>query len=106
MKQALIIILILAVMMMRGTYFPPEAGKHSAEPMPTPVASAETGELLAYTATREDAEQIAALYGIELTRWESGLAVFSTTRDTAEVISEGIANGWPALSPNRVDQPF
>lgn len=108
MKPVLGIILLLVVIWMRGAFFFPDAENPAVSPVPTqtPAVEAVTGELLAYTATREDAEQLAALYGIELASWAGGLAVFRTVRDPADVIAEGAANGWPALSPNRVDQPF
>ena len=108
MKPVLGIILLLVVIWMRGAFFFPDAEKPAASltPTQTPAVEAVTGELLAYTATREDAERIAVLYSIELTSWEGGLAVFHTARDPAEVIAEGAANGWPTLSLNRVDQPF
>jgi len=111
-KGILKLILMLAGMMagMLALYVP--SGVHGGNGKPTPVPPAtpayatETGALLAFTDTRENAEHIASLYEIQLERWENRLAVFSTSRNTRNVIAEGEANGWPPLSINHLDRPF
>ena len=74
-----------------------------AAPVP-PIAgdAAEGRELMGEAATREDAEALAALYGIELVSWSGRLAVFHTEEDPAAVIRRGRENGWPALEINHV----
>ena len=59
-------------------------------------------ELLALTDTREEAEAIAAQYGIELVSWEQKVAVFHTDQDPYTVIEEGKRNDWPPLEINAV----
>lgn len=61
------------------------------------------GELLAIVETKEQAEEIADLYGITLKSWNTTkVAVFVTSRDIYDVIAEGKEKGWPELSPNTI----
>lgn len=61
---------------------------------------AQTHELIASAATCEEAQAIAEQYGIQLQHWESGVALYTTERDPQAVIDEGVAMGYPPLSPN------
>ena len=60
----------------------------------------EGAELLCLVETKEEAQKIAAQYGIELVDFGYGLATFHTDRDPEEVISEGLEKGYPELSIN------
>lgn len=64
------------------------------------------GQLITLAESLEEAEQIAALYGIELLSFSDGVALFFTQEDTIEVIERGKANGWPELSENRIVYAF
>ena len=59
-------------------------------------------ELMGSAESREAAEAVAELYGIQLVGWGEGIAVYTTDRDPAQVIRQGQENGWPALEINRV----
>lgn len=65
-------------------------------------AGQNTGELMAVTETKEEAEKIAELYGIKLESFEEGVAVYSTTEPVWDVISRGKELGYPELSLNYV----
>lgn len=81
---------------------------------PAPTASAITGEdsvskedpLLALAETREEAQSIAELYGIELVQWGFGVATYRTEEDPQAVIQRGLENGWPELSLNYIEKAF
>ncbi len=60
----------------------------------------EGAELLCLAETKEEAQKIADLYGIELVDFGYGLATFHTDKDPEEVISEGLEKGYPELSLN------
>lgn len=60
------------------------------------------GELTALAETLKEAQDIAALYDIELLSFENGVALFYTDKNTAELIACGIQNGWPELSENHI----
>lgn len=69
-----------------------------------PVHSAENGsseitELTALADTREDAEEIAGLYGIELSAYSYGVATYTTDKNPQELIELGLKKGYPALTP-------
>ena len=77
-----------------------------ASPVPTgsylPPQAAEGEELLATVESREEAEEIAALYGIELVSCSEHVATFHTDEDLYAVIQRGKDNGWPLLEVNHV----
>lgn len=60
------------------------------------------GQLLALVDTQEEAEEIAALYGIELLSFSDGVAVYYTEEDVSSVIARGKENGWVELSENNL----
>lgn len=71
----------------------------------SPAASADSdataaNELIALADTREEAEEIAELYGIELSSYSYGVATYTTDKSTVELMELGEKNGYPALSPN------
>lgn len=59
-----------------------------------------TTELIAMTDTREEAEEIAELYGIELSSYSYGVATYTTDKNALELMALGEENGYPALTPN------
>lgn len=90
---------------------PPVLHTQEPAPRPTPTASPETPEgpvpgeeLLCLTESEEEAKAIAEQYGIELVRFEYGVATFHTERDPAELIAEGREQGWAELSVNGYKQ--
>lgn len=71
----------------------------------SPIDSAETEEtspteLTALADTREEAEEIAELYGIELSAYSYGVATYTTNKNLQELIELGTENNYPALTPN------
>lgn len=71
----------------------------AGEGEPTMVAE---DQLMAMTDTEEMAQEIADQYGIEMTSFENGIAVYHTEEDPFEVIARGQANGYAQLSINFV----
>lgn len=63
---------------------------------------AEGEELLCMAESREEAEEIASLYGIELVDCSYSVAVFHTEENPFDVMRRGEENGWPPLEVNRV----
>ena len=61
-------------------------------------------ELFCLASSQEEAEKLAALYGIELTEFSYGVATFHTEEDPQAVIARGEKNGWTPLSLNIVEQ--
>lgn len=72
----------------------------------TPAPIDEERPLVALAETREEAQSIAELYGIELADWGYGVATYRTEEDPREVIRRGQENGWPELSLNYIQQAF
>ena len=67
---------------------------------------ASNGQLIASAQTREEAEQIASLYGIELVDFAAPLALYRTVEDPGELIRRGAEMGWPKLEINHVVELF
>lgn len=63
---------------------------------------AKGGELSCKTETEEEAEEIAAAYGIELVNWVDGTAVFHTEESPVEVQRRGMMEHLPDLQVNYV----
>lgn len=63
--------------------------------------TSEEVQLLGEAESREDAEELAKLYGITLVDYKNGLGRFHTEEDPREVIRRGKDNGWPELVLNR-----
>lgn len=59
-----------------------------------------TTELTALADTREEAEEIAELYGIELSSYSYGVATYTTNKNLQELMELGTENNYPALTPN------
>ncbi len=57
-------------------------------------------ELLMLAEDRNEAENVAEMYGIELVDYSYGVATFHTEEDPSAVIARGRENGWPALELN------
>ena len=56
--------------------------------------------MIALADTKEEAERIAGLYGIELVNFSYGVAEYETTKNPQELIALGEKNNYPALSAN------
>ena len=70
-----------------------------------PIVSAENNdsankEVIALADTREEAEEIAELYGIELNTYSYGVATYTTDKNLQELIDLGVENDYPTLTPN------
>ena len=63
-------------------------------------------ELFCLVENEEEAEQIAARYGIALVSCRGRTATFHTEEDPGTVIKRGRENGWKALTLNTIDKPF
>ena len=81
---------------------PPESPSSSGVRTEHAEHPVEGEELMAMTDSREEAEALAAQYGIELVSWELNVAVFHTDRDPYSVMEEGKRNNWPPLEINAV----
>lgn len=57
-------------------------------------------ELTALADTREEAEEIANLYGIELSAYSYGVATYTTDKNLHELMELGLENDYPELTPN------
>lgn len=63
-----------------------------------PDSAPSGGRLMCMVDTEEEARELAALYGIELVSFRSGIAVFYTEEDPAAVIQRGREQGWTELA--------
>ena len=103
MRNSIIWILLLILFAFTGC-----AGRKQPAVSPLPSASiqypeaAEGEELMTSVESREEAEEIAALYGIELVSCSEHVATFHTEEDLHSVIRRGKENGWPPLEINYV----
>lgn len=59
-----------------------------------------TTELTALADNQEEAEEIAELYGIELSSYSYRVATYTTDKNPQELIELGIENEYPALIQN------
>ncbi len=57
-------------------------------------------EFYCFVDTKEEAEKIAQAYGIELVKFEVGIASFRANEDSAKVMERGKREGLPKLSIN------
>lgn len=103
MKTARICALLAALAILPGCGSPAPIGQ-TAEAQATAAAPsvAPGEELMASCASREEAEALASLYGVELVRYDYGVASFHTTEDPAAVIRRGEEKGWPPLEFNGI----
>ena len=67
---------------------------------------ASDGQLIASVQTREEAERIGELYGIELVDFSAPAALYRTEEDPDTVIKRGMDNGWPQLEKNYEIEAF
>lgn len=63
-------------------------------------SDSELTELVALADTREEAEEIAELYGIELSTYSYGVATYTTDKNLKELMKLGEENDYPTLTPN------
>ena len=70
--------------------------------MQTPLFP-EGKELFSLAESEEEAERIAALYGVELVDFSFGVAVFHTEEDPIAVVRRGAGQDWPPMSVNRIE---
>lgn len=87
----------------------PKLQKLESDEDDSPADSAENDvsaatELIALADTREEAEEIAELYGIELSTYSYGVATYTTDKNAFELIELGEENGYPALSLNHENE--
>lgn len=54
-------------------------------------------QLMALVDSREEAQELAALYGVDFVNYSYGVATFSTEEEPDEVIKRGAKNGWKPL---------
>lgn len=81
-----------------------EKDENVAEELDNLAADYNKGEeLWAMVSSAEEAEEIAALYGIELVSFAQGVATYHTDEDPASVVKRGRENGLPAIAINRSD---
>ena len=73
-----------------------------AELNPAGELVSEEAPLRALVETQEEAERLAAQYGIELVSCEDGIALYQTEEDPYAVIARGEEYGYPPLSINYV----
>lgn len=71
----------------------------------SPADSSGTGEsadteVIALADTLEEAEEIAGLYGIELSSYSYGVATYTTDKSLKELMELGLENDYPELTPN------
>lgn len=78
----------------------------TAAPQTIPDAVSQDAQLIAAAQTEEEAQSIAALYGIRLVDWGYGVASFYTEEDPRQVIRRGQEKGWPELSLNHIQRAF
>lgn len=68
--------------------------------VPSDHISSTVTEMTALADTREEAEKIAELYGIELSTYSYGVAVYVTDKTPEELMELGRDNHYPSLTPN------
>ena len=93
---------LLAVLVLLLTAMPfSGCGKKARFPKDSGVGAAIANEqLIASVQTREEAERIGELYGIELVDFSAPAALYRTEEDPDAVIKRGMDNGWPKLEKN------
>lgn len=112
MKKTMIIAGIVGIIIIffGGWYFAfCHLGKGPAFPF-LPAKELENGEitnvaenqLMAIVETEEEAEDIAKLYGIELTKFSDQVATYKTDEDPVQVVERGQEKGYPKLYINYV----
>lgn len=104
MKAILILVLVAAVLLCgcQRSGQPALVPKETVDPpsMPETLPVDPDGQLLCLAGSQQEAEEVAALYNIELVSYADGLAVYHTEEDPRDVISRGEKNGWIELSLN------
>ena len=101
MKLKAIISAALACLMLAG------CGKKEVpldEVSTVPVRYSEEMPLICTADSRQQAEEIAAQYGITLVDYSYGVAAFYTEEDPAAVIRRGKEQGWVELSLNVINE--
>ncbi len=95
---------LLALLMLTGCGRSARTGREHAAPRE--ASYAEGRELFCTVESREEAEEIAELYGIELVSFSYRVATFHTEEDPGAVVQRGRDNGWKALSVNTSKKMF
>ena len=87
---------------------PPSTAPTAAETEATQTAQTESSgtQLMGPAETLEEARELAEQYGVELLRWNYGLAVYYTEENPTEVIRRAEAAGLPELSINHSHKLF
>lgn len=118
MKEALMITALSAVLLLSGCGGRPDNTGYvfptpavTLSPQETPPQQTKAGqipsyadgrELIASVKSQEEAQELAELYGIELVKFQSGVASFHTEENPVNVIARGEANDWPRLELNHL----
>ena len=109
-KYWIVGVLILAVVLVGCTRAPagPSTAPTAAETEATQTAQTESSgtQLMGPAETLEEARELAEQYGVELLRWNYGLAVYYTEENPTEVIRRAEAAGLPELSINHSHKLF
>lgn len=98
--KIVLILLLIAALLLCGCQ------REQVKPMPNDPGGPSgipvdpNGQLLYTAENQKEAEEIAALYGIQLVSYSNDLAVYYTEESPEDVIRRGTENGWPELSLN------
>lgn len=111
-KMIILVIIMIVVFFFAGWYFMfsrlgigpafPFLPSKELELEGVEMGIAAEDQLMALTETKEEAENIAQLYGIELISFSEGVATYRTEEEPREVIARGQENGYPQLYLNYV----
>ncbi len=98
--KIVLILLLIAALLLCGCQ------REQVKPMPSEtdgpagIPLDPNGQLLYTAESQKEAEEIAALYSIQLVSYSNNLAVYYTEENAEDVIRRGTENGWPELSLN------
>ena len=99
MKKRMVLLCLIPALLMNLF------GCKKPEPMaPASTPYSQEEPLMATVSSREEAEELAALYGITLVKCGTRIATFYTEEDPGDVIARGKANGWPELTLNTLQR--
>ena len=98
MRQGILLLLVFGLFILCAACAKVSPPAPTYEPTSPPYPEGE--ELLALAESREEAEEIAALYGIDLVSFSHGVATFHTEEDPSAVVARGIQESWPLIEVN------
>ncbi|MBQ3193727.1 MAG: hypothetical protein IJB59_09195 [Oscillospiraceae bacterium] len=102
MRWMIVLVLMAALLYGCGKPDAVITGEETAQPQGIRDDNTISAEepLAATVESREEAEELARLYGITLVDYSYGVATFDTREDPQAVIARGREQGWPELSLN------